>query len=46
MNELIVMVEEAPEGGFVAPFLSASNAERRTQNFPTCRVFPARPGPL
>jgi hypothetical protein len=30
MNELIFMVEEAPEGGFVSPFLSASNSERRT----------------
>jgi len=26
------MVEEAPEGGFVAPFLSASNSEPRTHN--------------
>jgi len=32
MNELIFMVEEASEGGFVAPFLSASNSEPRTHN--------------
>ena len=31
MNELIFKVEEAPEGGFVAPF-SASNSELRTSS--------------